>query len=90
MEYFFVFAIRLQDKTGSITAKVCGKFAEAFLGGGIPATDLYANNCSLDVVNRKLGKIMADGAQLDCVVVKHTHVDDPSRELFQVVETQIL
>lgn len=88
--FYYVFCVRLQDASGSIVARVCGTSAETLLGGGVPATDLYANNCSLEVVRRKLAKMSAPDAMVDCVVVKYTPAHKPSTELFQVVETQIL
>lgn len=90
LSYYYIFTVHLQDSSGSIQARVCGNAAEMLLGGGLPPTDLYANNCSLDVVKRKLAKLSAPDVQLDCVVVKYHHVDKPNIELFQVVETQII
>jgi hypothetical protein len=81
-----MFQLTLKDESGILSAVVYDKEGET-LFNGLPPTNLYQNNISLGLVQKKLAKLQEPTALMDCCI--RSYVTANSQRKFQIFDTTI-
>jgi len=66
-QFVYMFQLSVHDETGNMDVIVFDEDGDKFFYG-IPPTNLYTNNCSLEAISRKMSQLLDTNSWIDCCI----------------------